>query len=238
MLNEKKLLCTACVVIATAVSSCLPPVVQKVTYTLNEKYKAVNLSDRTMVVVFPDDAHIVINNKDDVSDDYGGVNARPETRIRKFYFAEFFETFKSFATGDSVFSFDKYRPALVWDTLVNRRGITLNGGSDSIAAEYLLPEKAHLQTAGLDSAVIIVIEGVEFKRNAFHMEYYWDDKTRTPASLEVRAKVIIWDYKNDSPVFYGTVSEKTEFNLGLQRKHWDESAHNLAKKIVLAARCL
>ena len=206
-------------------------------YTLNEKYKTINLSDRKMLVVFPGDANIIINNKDDVADDFGGVNAKPESRIRKYYFPEFFSTFKSFVSGDSIFVFDQYRLDIAWDTL-SRNEVTLRNGGDSIGVPYSIPEKSRMQALGIDSAVFIVIEGIEFKRNKFQIEYYWDDRSRKPANLEVIVKVLIWDYKNDEPVFYGTVSEKTEFHFGLQRKHWDESAHDLAKKIVLAAKCL
>ena len=206
-------------------------------YTLNEKYNNVNLSDRKMLVVFPTDEHIIINNKDDVIDDFGGMNARPESRIRKFYFPEIFSTVKSFISGDSIFLFDQYRTNVAWDTL-SRNEVTLRTGDDSIGVPYSIPEKSRIQAIGLDSAVFIVIEGVECKRNKFQIEYYWDDRSRKPANLEVIAKILIWDYKNDEPVFYGTVSEKTEFHFGLQRKHWDESAHDLAKRIVLAAKCL
>jgi hypothetical protein len=95
-----------------------------------------------------------------------------------------------------------------------------------------------MQAIGLDSSVVIVFEEIEFKRNKFQIEYYWDDRSRKPANLEVNVKILIWDYKADAPVFYGTVTEKTEFHFGLQRKHWDESAHGLAKKIIMAAKCL
>ena len=206
-------------------------------YTLNEKYKTVNLSDRKILVVFPGDENIIINNKDDVADDFGGVNAKPESRIRKYYFPEFFSTFKSFVSGDSIFVFDQFRSDITWDTL-SRNEVTLRNGSDSIGVPYLIPEKSRMQALGLDSTVFVVIEMIEFKRNKFQIEYYWDDRSRKPANLEVVAKVLIWDYKNNEQVFYGTVSEQTEFHFGLQRKHWDESAHDLAKKIVLAAKCL
>jgi hypothetical protein len=209
----------------------------KYPYTLNEKYKSTNLSDRKLQVVFPADDHIIINNRGDVADDYGGLNAKPESRIRKFYFSEVFATLKSLISGDSIFIFDQYRPDVVWDTLC-RNEITLRTGGDSIAVPYSLPEKSRMLAIGLDSSVVIVFEEIEFKKNKFQIEYYWDDRSRKPANLETTAKILIWDYKADAPVFYGTVSEKTEFHFGLQRKHWDESAHDLAKKIIVAATCL
>jgi hypothetical protein len=189
------------------------------------------------MVVFPADKRIIIANKDDVIDDFGGVNATPESRIRKFYFPEIFTTLKSFVSGDSIFLFDQYRSAVAWDS-ITRNEVTLITGGDSAGVPYAIPEKMRMQAIGLDSAVVLVIEEMEFKRNKFQIEYYWDDRSRKPANLEVVAKILIWDYKNDEPVFYGTVSAKTEFQFGLQRKHWDESARELAKKIVRVARCL
>jgi hypothetical protein len=209
----------------------------KYPYTLNENYKAVNLSDRKLIVVFPADRNIIINNRDDVIDDYGGVNAKPESRIRKYYFQEFYSTFKSLVSGDSIFLFDQYRPGLLWDTL-GKNEITLKTGGDSVAVRYSVPEKSRIQAEGFDSTVVIIIEQIEFKRNNLKIEYYWDDRSRKPANLEVIAKLLIWDYKNDVPVFYGTLTEQTVFHFGMQRKHWDESAQYLAKKIVLAAKCL
>ena len=206
-------------------------------YTINEKYKSVNLLKEKLLVVFPSDEHIVINNKEDVTDDFGGVNAKPESRIRKFYFHEVFETLKSLVSGDSIFLFDQYVPDVEWDTFC-RNEVTLRTGSDSTGVPYSIPEKSRMQAIGLDSVAVVFIEEVEFRRNKFQIEYYWDDRSRKPANLEVTAKIIIWDYSADMPAFYGTISQKTEFQFGLQRKHWDESARSLAKKIVLTARCL
>lgn len=216
--------------------SCFSTVV-KYPYTLNENYRTVNLSDRKLIVAFPGDDHIIINNKDDIADDFGGVNAKPESRIRKYYFQEFYSTFKSLVSGDSIFIVDQYRPGLKWDTLCKNE-ITLKTGGDSIPVCYSVPEKSRMLTEGLDSDVVIFVERIEFKRNNLKIEYYWDDRSRKPANLEVAAKVVVWDYRNDVPVFYGTLTEQTIFHFGLQRKHWDESAHDLAKKIVLAAKCL
>jgi hypothetical protein len=206
-------------------------------YTLNEKYKSVNLSEGKLLVVFPSDEHIIINNKEDVTDDFGGVNAKPESRIRKFYFHEIFETLKSLVSGDSIFLFEQYAPDVEWDTFC-RNEVTLRTGSDSTGVPYSIPEKSRMEAVGLDSVTVVYFEEIEFKRNKFQIEYYWDDRSRKPANLEVTAKIIIWDYSADMPVFYGTLSQKTEFQFGLQRKHWDESARGLTKKIVMTARCL
>jgi hypothetical protein len=206
-------------------------------YTLNEKYRSVNLSGRKLLVVFPDEKHIIINNKNDIADDFGGMNATPESRIRKFYFPEVFSTLKSLASGDSIFLFDQYCPDAEWDTLCTGE-ITLRTGSDSTGVPYSVPEKSRMETVGLDSVLLVFFQEVEFVRNKFQIEYYWDDRSRKPANLEVTAKILIWDFTSDEPVFNGFLSEKTEFQFGLQRKHWDESAHSLAKKLVVAARCL
>ncbi|MBN2189510.1 MAG: hypothetical protein JW699_08645 [Chitinispirillaceae bacterium] len=206
-------------------------------YTLNGKYLSANLSDMKLMVVFPDEKHIIINNKEDVADDFGGINATPESRIRKFYFPEVFSTLKSLASGDSIFLFDQYCPDVDWDTLCVSE-ITLRTGSDSTGVPYSIPEKQRMEAVGLDSAVLVFFQEVEFVRNKFQIEYYWDDRSRKPANLEVIAKVLIWNYKEDEPVFNGFLSEKTEFQFGLQRRHWDESARSLAKKLVVAARCL
>jgi hypothetical protein len=90
----------------------------------------------------------------------------------------------------------------------------------------------------MDSAVVLTIQRIEFKRNNLHVEYYWDDKTRIPANLQADAKVLVWDYAADAPVFYGTITERVIFQFGLSRRHWDESAQNLAKRIIMLARCL
>jgi hypothetical protein len=165
------------------------------------------------------------------------MNATPESRIRKFYFPEVFSTLKSLVSGDSIVMFDQYCPDIEWDTLC-RNEITLRTGGDSTGVPYFIPEKSRMETAGIDSVVLVFFQEVEFSRNKFQIEYYWDDRSRKPANLEVTAKILIWDYNADEPVFYGFLSEKTEFQFGLQRRHWDESAHSLAKKLVMAARCL
>jgi hypothetical protein len=209
----------------------------KVPYTLTEQYKKANLTDRKLVVVFPSDSHIVINNQKDVVHCYGGLNAKPEARIRKFYFPEMFSTLKSFISGDSIVTFDQYRPGVTWDTL-NAASVVMKTGNDSVPIHYSIPGKPGMQALAMDSAVVIIIESMAFKRNNFHIDYYWDDKSRTPANLEVDATIMVWDYKENLPVFYGPVTMKTDFQFGLQRKHWDESASDLAKKVIMAAKCL
>ena len=208
-------------------------------YTLNEKYSGVNLSGRKIVAVLPDDSNIVILNKKDVADDYGGQNASPESRIRKYYFPIFSQTLKNFASGDSFFLLNDYKPGLLWDTLGHKE-VILKSDLDSAESDstYRIPEKAHVQAVGLDSTVVLIIQTIRFKRNNLQVEYYWDDKTRKPANLEADAKVLVWDYAADAPVFYGTITEKVVFQFGMSRKHWDESAYNLAKKIMALAKCL
>jgi hypothetical protein len=93
-------LIAACLIIPVTAISCGTAAKIKHPYTLNEKYAGVNLSGRKIVVVLPDDSNIVIHNKKDVADDYGGQNASPESRIRKYYFPIFFQTLKNFASGD------------------------------------------------------------------------------------------------------------------------------------------
>lgn len=206
-------------------------------YTLSERYVTADLSKRKTVVVFPSDNFIIIHNKKDVTEDYGGLNSPPESRIGKFYFPEMLSTIKSFVSGDSITSLEDCRPGLDWDTLATAT-VSMKTGNDSIPMKYAVPEKTRMQVVGMDSMVVIIIESIEFKRNNFRCEYYWDDKTRVPANLEVTATVMIWDYADDMPVFYGPISSKIEFTFGLQRKHWDESARTLAKKLVVAAKCL
>jgi hypothetical protein len=222
---------SGCMLVSCNVSTLKRP------YTLSADYASANLSGRTVVVVLPTDKNIVIRNTDDVIDDLGGANARPESRIRKYYFPLFFDSFKSLVSSDSFFLLDQYRPGLLPDSL-GQKEIILQTGDKGAPTRYMLPEKASLAAHGLDSAVLIIIERIEFKRNDFYVENYWDLKSRRPASLEAEALVLVWDCKKDAPVFYGPISEKVEFFLSMQRKHWEESARLLAKRIVQAVKCL
>jgi hypothetical protein len=67
--------------------------------------------------------------------------------------------------------------------------------------------------------------------------FFWYQKTTRPANLEANADLVVWDYKNDAPVFYGTVTKKIAFQIAMGRKHWDESARALAKRIILSVKC-
>lgn len=228
--------------IAVTASSCclgslcaIPPV--KNPYTLNASYATVNLTDRKIVVIMPGDRGIVINNRKDVVEDFGGMNALPESRIRKYYFPEFFNEFRTLASGDSIVLLNEYRPNFTWDSL-DAGEVALKTDLNSMPKNYALPRKSRLEAIGLGNSVAIILERIEFRRNNFSMEYYWDEKTRKSANLQADATVLVWDFKNDAPVFYGTLSARTEFRFGLQRKQWDESAADLAKKIIMAAKCL
>jgi len=234
--NEKSLIVFAVGLLAVLGVSCNVATV-KHPYTLTSDYAAADLSGRKFVVLLPTDERITINNKKDVVNDLGGANAKPESRIRKFYFPLFFDELKSLVSSDSFFLLDQYRPGLTEDSLAPKQ-ISLQTGEPALPVSYLLPDKSRLQAHGLDSSVLILVERIEFKRNEFYVENYWDIKSRRSASLEADAIVLIWDYKSDKPVFYGPISEKTEFVLSMQRKHWEESARVLAKKIVQSAKCL
>jgi hypothetical protein len=222
--------------VAMVVCSCMPRVTV-LPYVLCENYTAANLSKRMLMLALPDEQNITIENPQDVFDDYGGMNAAPSSRIKKFYLPIFSETFKSYISGDSMVMTDGYRQDVSYQNL-RKRQVIEKIGQDTGSQVFSIPEQSEMMAAGLDSAVLVLIDRITFKRNNFYIEYYWDDKTKRPANLEVNARVLIWDYKNNAPVFYGILTQKIEFPFAMQRKHWDESARELAKKIIFAAKCL
>jgi hypothetical protein len=220
--------------VAMIACSCVPKATV-LPYTLCENYKSANFSKRMLMLALPDEKNIIIENPKDVFDDYGGINAEPPSRIKKFYLPIFSETFKSYISGDSIVAADNYRRDFSYRNLRKRQ---VSEKMDTSSLIFSIPEKSEMQAAGLESAVLVLIDRISFKRNNFYIEYYWDDKTRRPANLEVNARVLIWDYKNNAPVFYGILTQKIEFQIAMQRKHWDESARALAKKIILTVKCL
>jgi hypothetical protein len=232
----KNIIVTALCLIGTSLISCSIPKTS-LSYTLCENYKNADLSKRPLLLELPGEKSIVIANPKDVISDYGGVNATPESRIEKFYLPIFVESFKSYLSGDSLIVAGGYHTEFSLPDSIKKQA-ELKTDKDSLALRFTIPTKPSMQAAGLDSAVLITIDRLIFKRNSFYYEYYWDDKTKQPANLEVQASVAIWDYKNDAPVFYGTITQKIEFQFGMNRKHWDESARALAKKIILSAKCL
>jgi hypothetical protein len=209
----------------------------KKNYTLCDSYAKVNLSERRIAVVFPSDNSIVINNKKDVIDDLGGINSPPEKRIRKFYFPEFMNSFRSHISGDSVFDADSVIEDVSFGDL-DVREVMLRTSSDSMEQPYHIFKKEDIENIDLQDGVLLIMNEVGFKRNKFKSEYFWDDKTRKSANLEAYMKIILWDYKADAPVFYGTITQHTIFNFNMQRKHWLESARDIAKKIVKDIHCL
>ncbi len=224
--------------VALAVSvfiSCSPaPIIRP--YMLSPDYAAADFSGRVLILQTPDENNITVENPKDVADDYGGLKASAQSRIVRFYIPLFRETFETLLSGDSVLHAGAGRPHF-FDTLEKRR-IVLRIENDTDSLIFSIPCKAAMDEKGLDSAVAVVIGRLIFRRNNFYFEYYWDDMTKKQANLEASAKVLIWDFKKDATVFYGTVTHKVEFQFTMQRKHWDESARELAKKIVFAAGCL
>ncbi|MBN1760192.1 MAG: hypothetical protein JW863_17830 [Chitinispirillaceae bacterium] len=225
------LCCTATLVLSCIASKTTLP------YTLSSAYSNANLSNRILVLGLPDSNDITIMNPRDVHDDYGGRNATPASRIEKYYLPVFVESIKSTMSGDSLivkggcqskFSLRDFK----------KKPTNLKTETDSSTLHFEIPTKSSMRNAGLDSAVLICIDHLTFKRNKLHMEYYWDNNSKRPANLEVRADLVIWDYKNDVPVFFGTVTNTTNFQIAMNRKHWDTSARTLAKKIILHAKCL
>jgi hypothetical protein len=221
---------------AAAVFLFCSPVVLVRPYMLREEYASANFSNRLLVLALPGEKNIIIENPKDVADDFGGLNASPESRIVKFYLPQFRETFKSLISGDSLVYAGVNHPDF-FDSL-EKRTIAVRIENDTDSLVFSIPGKPAMQAAGFDSAVAILVDRFSFKRNNFYFEYYWDDMTKRQANLEAVARVLIWDYRNDAPVFYGVVSQKIEFQFAMQRKHWDESARALAKKIVFSAKCL
>jgi hypothetical protein len=224
------------VFIGVLLCTCSLPKVS-IPFVMSENYRDANLASRPLVVLLPDTKNIVIHNQRDIYDDYGGVNATPQSRIEKFYLPLFIESIRANMSGDSLIIADAYQPEIALHKLETRKTV-LKTDKDAPGLEYTLPTKLSMQSAGLDSAVLIIIDRLTFSRNDLYIEYNWDDKKKRPASLEVNAVVAIWDYKNDSPVFFGTVSQRTEFKLSMNRNHWDESAQMLGKNIILNAKCL
>lgn len=179
----------------------------------------------------------MIKNQRDIIDDYGGLNATPQSRIEKFYLPVFIESVKSNMSGDTLIVADGVRAKLNIRNQSTKQ-IALKTDQNAPEIKVAIPTKVFMQEAGLDSAVLVIMDHLTFSRNDLYIEYIWDEKTKRPASLEVNAVVVVWDYKNDAPIFYGTVTQKTEFQITMSRKHWDESARTLAKKIIFYSRCL
>lgn len=204
-------------------------------YLLMDAYQSKNLSSRIVVLEMPDNADIVINNPKDVVDDYGGMNAPPQSRIQKFYFPLFIETFRDYISGDSLIVPDRTPGGFDAE---NRKSVALQLPHDTAHLRFIIPEKKAMQAAGLDSAVLVRIDRLTFTRNNLYVEYYWDDKTKRPANLQVEARILIWDYQSNTAVFFGAVTQKIEFHIAMKRKHWDASARSISKKVVLSAQCL
>jgi hypothetical protein len=220
----------------TLVLNCIAPRVA-LPYTLRSAYSNADLSDRILVLGLPDSNTITILNPRDVYDDYGGRNATPASRIEKFYLPIFVKSIQSTMSGDSLIVKGGYQSTSSFHEF-KKRQINLKTEQDSSALQFEIPTKSSMLEAGLDSAVLIFIDHLTFRRNKLYMEYYWDDNSKRPANLEVRADLVIWDYKNDSPVFFGTVTNTIAFQITMSRKHWDTSARTLAEKIILYAKCL
>ena len=206
-------------------------------YVLYEGYQKANLSNRTIVLALPASENIIINNPKDVIDDYGGMNATPESRIRKWYLPIFVHSFRTNMSGDSLIVANSYQAEFSLKGF-DKKTTSLTRDLDTLLRRNPIPTKSSMQEAGLDSAVLLQINRLTFKRNNLFYEYYWDNKTKRPANLEVQADILLWDYKNDAPVFYGTITRKIIFKMALNRRQWDESAAELARKILLSVKCL
>ena len=213
--------------------------VQKVSlpYTLSDTYKTANLATRPVILGLPDQKNIIVTNPKDVVDDYGGVNVTPQSRIEKFYCTLFAESFRSNISSDTLIVADGYRPKFSIHDL-EKKQVALKIDDNSSPLHFSIPTKSAMQKAGLDSAIVVLIDRLTFKRNKFYMEYYWDTDSKQLANLEAAVDIVVWDYQNDAPVFYGTVINKVDFQIAMTRKHWDESARSLAKKIVFSVKCL
>ena len=206
-------------------------------YTLSNTYSNADLSDRILVLGLPDSNGITIMNPRDVYDDYGGRNATAASRIEKFYLPVFVSSLRSTMSGDSLIVKGGYRSTSSLRDF-ERKQTNLKSETDFSTLQFEIPTKSSMLKAGLDSAVLICIDHLTFKRNKLYMEYYWDNNSKRPANLEASAELLIWDYKNDVPVFFGTVTTTVDFQIAMSRKHWDTSARKLAKKIILSAKCL
>ena len=232
----KNLLALSILYTATIFISCVatkpsPP------YTLSEDYVNTDLSNRTLLLALPAPENIIITNSKDVIDDYGGMNATPESRIRKLYLPIFVHSFRANMSGDSLIVVNGFQAEFSLKEF-DKKTTTLTMNQDTLLLRDPIPTQSAMQEAGLDSAVLIQIDRLTFKRNNLFYEYYWDNKTKRPANLEVQADILLWDYKNDSPVFYGTITKKIIFKMALNRRQWDESAAELARKILLSVKCL
>ncbi len=232
----KKVLALSVVFPAAMFLSCVATKISQ-PYILYEGYQHANLSNRTLVLALPAPENIIITNPKDVSDDYGGMNATPESRIRKWYLPIFVNSFSANMSGDSLIVANSYQAEFSLKEF-DKKPTTLTTDQDTLILRDPIPTKSSMQEAGLDSAVLIQVDRLTFKRNNLFYEYYWDNKTKRPANLEVQADILLWDYKNDSPVFYGTITKKIIFKIALNRRQWDESATELARKILLSVKCL
>jgi hypothetical protein len=223
-------------------------------YTRNGKYSTYDFKGQKVFIAPIFRGNIFVSNAEDATDDFGGKLSADELVTRN-YLPIFLDTMKKSISGKDVvvMSDSLIRKYEDWTGLASKE-VELDVGDRHLLTKFRIPDKTSLEKFGFKDDILIIIEQLAFNRNSVQTGYaggevpitkrvtysYQYDymETKESASLGAKAKVIIWNYRENDGILYGIVPEKTVFRLAMQRKHWDESAASLSKKIIRLAKWL
>lgn len=227
----------------------------KLPYTRNDEYAAYDFKDQKVFVAPIFRENVYVSNVEDAADDLGEPQLSANELVVKYYLPIFLDSLKQGIKDKEVVILsdslvDKYE---AWAGLESQE-VELEVGDDRVRTRFRIPTPTALKKFGFDEDILILVEQLAFNRNSVRMgkggedipitprlkySYEYDYlETKESASLGVKAKVLIWNYKKNEGILYGTVAEKTVFRMVMQKKHWDKSAASLSKKIVQVAKYL
>jgi hypothetical protein len=227
----------------------------KLNYTRDESYSSRDFKDQKLFMAPLFLETIFAANPEDVIHGYPGENIAPEKRLFKYYRPIFIDSLNA-AVARSKFHGLQPLPIERYSEWIDlpARDVDLKVGDDSIVTTFRIPDAKALESRGFKQDILILIERLELKTIQgqiydVHVDHPgpggisdpYMPKTVTGGEssyLVASAKVVVWDYRENRGILYGTVTEKTLFRWDLGRKHWNASAGDLAKKIIQRAKYL
>jgi hypothetical protein len=227
----------------------------------NPRYKEeASLKNRTLNVLFLPSDSIIVKNIDDVKDDFPNDTIRlPSIVIHDSLYQTMREEYENQLINlqcqfvqvpiDSFKSQnDKERFDVLTKSIINK---------DTVTLDFLVPRKQRLIDAGIQPDIGLIINKVLIGRNlgdrynygsapmympgntistpggSFTTPGSWvgGGGGSSPENLGANIQFILWDYKNDCEIAYGTISVINEFIFGMTKGTWKDEFRFIAKEI-------
>lgn len=185
---------------------------------------------------------ITVSNKNDVADDFDTDKRDAEVVLRDNLYAVMMKKAPAIlAPGVAADKMDSTEYTSLRDSS-NNLYFELETPDNNVMQIYSIPKKQWLIDHGKTPDLIVSISEITFGRNLRYSQGRLISKgfsgTSLISSLDAQITFIVYDYKNDTWVTYGTPFVSSKFTFAMTHSDWERIFESIPERAILGCPAL